>query len=117
MTQNQKPNPNYLELTEEQLEKVARRKAQEEASKVSPEWRLLAEFGYYFGWEGIQAVRNNEIDLETFNNLLGGARKAWASQVVDLATMTYTSVGATNVKKPLEFMRKGLKQFYNEIKP
>lgn len=106
----------YLELTPEQLEKVASRKRQDEVSKVSPEWRLLSEFGYYYGWEGVEAVMNNDIETGTFNNLLAGARKVWASKLLDMSTVMYTSLVASKSKKPQNVMSKGLSVFQKEVK-
>lgn len=110
-------NPKPLELTPEQLERIRLRKERDEGVKVSPEWRLVAEFGYYFGWSGVEAVMNNDIDIGVFNNLLAGARKVWYGRVLDLSAMTYTSVGATKTKKPKSFMDKGLAFFRKEVRP
>lgn len=112
-----KPQPKYLELTPEQLEKIAKRKRQDEVAKVTPEWRLLAEFGYYYGWQAVRDVRNNDIDIDSFNNLIAGARKVWAGQLLDLSTMFYTSMGATKSKKPQSFINRGLASFIKEVKP
>lgn len=106
----------YLELTEEQLAKIAKRKRQDEASKVSPEWRLLSEFGTYYGFSGVTAVMENEIDTYTFNNLLSGARKVWADKVLDMSTATFAGVAATKSKNPQSVMNKNLAKFYKEVK-
>lgn len=106
----------YLELTEEQLEKIAERKRRDEASKVTPEWRLVSEFGTYYGWNGVEAVMNNDIDIYTFNDLLNGARKIWAGKMIELSTIIYTSVGATKSKKPKTVLKKGLTEFTKEAK-
>lgn len=109
-------NQKYLELTEEQLEKIAQRKSRDESAKVSPEWRLVSEFGTYYGWSGIEAVMNNDIDIYTFNNLLSGARKMWAGKMIELSTVIYTSVSAKGNKKAKSIMKKGLDEFIKEAK-
>lgn len=111
-----RPTPKRLELTPEQLEKVALRKAEDEASVVPTEWRLLAEFGMHYGWEAIRDVQNNEIDINTFNYLLAGARKVWAGKMLDLSTVIYTDLVASNSKKPQAAINKGLKEIMKEAK-
>lgn len=106
----------YLELTQDELDKVAERKQKAEATKITPEWRLLAEFGYYYGYEGIKAVRENEIEIEAFNDLLAGARKVWAGKVLDLSTSIYTAVAATKSKKPNNVFNSGLERFIKEAR-
>lgn len=112
----ERPNPQYLEISPQDLEKIARRREQDESTKVDPEWRLLAEFGDYYGWSAIQAVRNNEIDIDTFNGLLAGGRKVWAGKILDLSTMVFGAVAAANSKKPQTVLTKVLKNFYKEVK-
>lgn len=109
-------NPKSLELTEQQLERIAQRKKRDETSKVTPEWRLVSEFGTYYGWSGVEAVMNNDIDIYTFNDLLTGARKIWAGKLVELSTVIYTSVGATKSKKPKTVLSKGMAEFIKETK-
>lgn len=112
-----KISPKPLELTQEDLDKVAARKEKDDATKVSPEWRLLSEFGMYYGWEAIVAVRKNEISIDEFNSLLAGARKAWAARLIDLSTVVYTSLVASNSKKPQTAINRGLKEFIKEVRP
>lgn len=112
----QSQKPKKYKPTPEELAKVARLKGEVEAKYVSPEWRMLAEFGYYYGWEAVMSVMTNEIDIDTFNNLLAGARKVWAGQIVDMGQMTFTAHAAAQSKNPQRVMNDGLKQFYNESK-
>lgn len=108
--------PKSLELTQAELDKVAERRKRDETTKISPEWRLLAEFGIYYGWEAIKAVRNNEISTDEFNSLLSGGRKVWAGRMIDLSTVTFTSLVASKSKKPQSVMNKGLKEFIREVR-
>ena len=73
----------YIEKTRRRLSRNTSK-----ASSVSPEVFLIAEFGYYFGWSGVQAIRHNEILLEEVVALLDGAKKVWASKMVDYAHST-----------------------------
>lgn len=88
--------PNLLDLLPEDerkkaIERGRKRFAQNEARKgmkISPEIYATAEFGYYYGWDAIQAVRNNEITLDEMNTLLEGARKVWYSKLVEQGGIT-----------------------------
>lgn len=61
---------------------------------VTPELYLVAELGYYFGWEAVLAVRRgftvvpgtNEKEVFTLEEaqvLLEGARKVWYSKLIE----------------------------------
>lgn len=68
------------------IERGAKRYAHNEARKgmkISPEIYSISEFGYYYGWPAILAVRNNDITLAEMNALLEGARKVWYSKLVE----------------------------------
>lgn len=66
---------------------------------VSPEMYIVAEFGYYFGWEGVMAIRRGYIEKVSANGsiikdpftleealvLLEGARKVWYSKLTEQA--------------------------------
>lgn len=70
------------------IERGKKRYAQSEARKgmkISPKIYAISEFGYYYGWSAILAVRNNEIDMDEMNALLEGARKVWYSKLVEQA--------------------------------
>jgi hypothetical protein len=108
-------NPKYLEINEADLEKVQKRKHLDEIGKVPIEWRLLSEFGIFYGWGAVQAVRNNEIDSAEFNYLLSGGRKVWAARMIDNATVHFTALAASKSKKPRDVMNKGLKHFNKEV--
>lgn len=59
--------------------------------KVSPEVYMLSEFGYYYGWQAVMAVRSNEIDMDEMQALLEGARKVWYSKLVETAGINTSS--------------------------
>jgi len=63
---------------------------------VSPEIYLVSEFGYYFGWDAVLAIRrgytvepvtgNKEVfTLDEAQILLEGARKVWYSKLTEQA--------------------------------
>jgi hypothetical protein len=106
-----------LELTEEELAKVARRKRQDEKTKVSPEELFIAEFGLYFGWDGMNALMNNTIDMQTANTLVAGARKVWSRNMIDVTMAVFWGNASVNAgKKANQTLTKGLKTFIKESK-
>lgn len=109
--------PKRLELTPEELAVVARRKRQNEPVKVSPEELFIAEFGYYYGWEGVVALVNNQVSMTDANTLLTGARKVWNAKMVDVASAVFTaSAAAQSGKRAKQIMNKGLKEFIKQAK-
>jgi len=73
----------YIEKTKRRLSRNTNK-----SSSVSPEVYLYSEFGYYFGWPGIRAMKRNEITLEEAVALIEGCKKVWASKMVDYAHST-----------------------------
>ena len=79
-------------------ERVGQRDS-ENGVKVNPQIYLTAEFGYYFGWRGVQAVRNDEIDFNEMFALLEGARKVWYKKLEEQSQVIATAIGASMAKK------------------
>lgn len=103
---------------EKALAKARRRLAYQKGRKISPELYMVAEFGYYFGWEALLALRrgytvepvsgNKEIfTLEEAQVLLEGARKVWYSKLLEHGGMNV----ATNSFKS------GSKSFDEAVRP
>jgi hypothetical protein len=81
------------------IDRAKRRIERNKAKKglnVSPEIFLVAEMGYYFGWEAVMAIRrgytvvpgtnNKEVfTLEEATVLLEGAKKVWYSKLIEQA--------------------------------
>lgn len=106
-----------LEISEADLIKVKRRKAIDAKSKVSQSWLFLAEFGYYFGWEGIQAVRNDkDFTMEEAEMLIRGARKVWSSKVYDYASAAFIGAASANAKKPSQVFKKATSDIIKSAK-
>lgn len=81
---------------EERAEKRLRANKSKKGLSVPPEFYMAAEFGYYFGWEAVMALRRGftvqpvtgEKELLSWAEaqlLLEGARKVWYSKIVDHA--------------------------------
>ena len=77
----------------------------------------MAEFGNYFGYEGIRAILNNEITLSQAEQLIQGSRKLWAGRVADHAEAAFAGAASAQSKKPAVTFRKMLKSFRKAAKP
>ena len=85
------------EEREKALEKAEKRLARNKTRrgmKVSPEFFMAAEFGYYFGWDALLALRRGyTVDPVTGDKevlkmteaqlLLEGAKKVWYTKLVE----------------------------------
>ena len=96
--------PNLLDLMKpEDREKAKLRfkqrteKREDSDNRIPNEMYLVAEFGYYFGYEGIRDVRDNKITLEEMNALLEGARKVWYVKLVEQANIMRVVAESANV--------------------
>lgn len=92
----------YLEINPEDLAKVQATRLRHEESKVEidREWYFVAAFGKHFGWGGIRAILDNEIDLDTANVLMSAASKIDMGHMYDDARSSFIAFGAVNSKKP-----------------
>lgn len=118
MNPNQQPptQPRVLQLSDEEMARIKQAKAKHEKTKVTPEWQFIAEFGYFFGWEGVAAIMANQIDFDQAQQLIQGARKVWYTKVIDQAVATQAAVASAQSKKPAQVMKKGLKPFMDEVR-
>jgi hypothetical protein len=96
-----------FKLTPQQAAKVAAKKKRHESIKLDSEWFFVSEFG-------VMAILNNEIDLETANLLLLGARKVRYKNLVDTTVSMQVGVASAMSKKPKEVFKKGTASFVKE---
>lgn len=113
MSQTRQIRPKPLEISKEDLAKATRAKKRAETSsvKVNPEWFTIAEFGYYFGWEAIKAIKNNDIEMDEVRTLIAGARKVWAGRAYDIAHASFLGASSAQSKKPAQSFKKGIQGF------
>lgn len=115
-----KQPPKRLEISPEDLEKVRlrRQKADSQKIKVSPEWRMIAEFGYYFGWEAVKDVRDKTSGLtgEEMRVLLEGAKRVWAEKEYEMAQVMFIATASANSKKPVAKFRELTKDIIKRSK-
>lgn len=102
-TNSKKPVGNILDMMtpEHKAQAISRfkkrmEKRENEENRVTSEIYLMSEFGYYYGWEGIQAIRNNEITLDEVFVLLEGARKVWYAKRLEINNMTRVAIDSSN---------------------
>jgi hypothetical protein len=106
----QPPNRQYLEIKPEDLAKVARnRLKRENALKIDPEQLFIAEFGKHYGWAGVQALLNDEVDMQTAIWLLEGARRIDHRTTFVMAKASFIGAGAARSKKPVDTFKKSTK--------
>ena len=110
------PKSPKLTLTPEELEKVSKAKARHKGAEVDSNWLFVAEFGYYYGWQGVQAILNNEITMDQANVLMQGAIKVWYGKLVQQAETTHIAMVASRSKKGKEILKKGLENFRKNMK-
>lgn len=97
--------PNILDLMKpEDRKKALKRfensqKRREGEMRISQEVYALSEFGYYYGWEAVQAVRSNQISLEEMYVLLEGARKVWYHKLAESARAQFVATGSAMAHK------------------
>lgn len=115
---------------EDKQKAIAKGKKRMERSKtqtldVSPEMFVIAELGYYFGWEAVVAIKRGFITtydekmnlkkstftLEEALALIEGAKKVWYSKVIDTAHGSFIAHRSTQVKEQGKEFNKGMKQF------
>jgi hypothetical protein len=108
---------NYLELSPEDLEKVNQARAKHESGvKIDDEQLFIAEFGKHYGFEGIRAILNDEIDGQTATWLLVAARKVDHRRLYDNARATFIGAGSVQSKKPADTFASLTKNLIKEMK-
>lgn len=106
MKPDQKQNLKYLELSPEDLAKVNRNRAKRESIQIDEEQLLIAEFGKHYGYEGIRAILNNEIDSDTVVWLLLAGRKLDHMTQFKRAQAAFIGATASKAKKPSNAFKK-----------
>lgn len=99
------------ELSPEDLEKVNRLKGETTDSvPVTPEMYFYGQFGYYFGWEGLQALRKGDITLDEANKLLVSVEKVYYKKLYE------QSLGNFYASKDGKTFNSGMKAFKNKTR-
>ena len=115
---------------EDKQKAIAKGKKRMERSKtqtldVSPEMFVIAELGYYFGWEAVVAIKrgfittyNDKMELKksTFTleealALIEGAKKVWYSKVIDTAHGSFIAHRSARETEQGKEFNNGMKPF------
>lgn len=109
------------------LERGAKRLAKNKNSAVSPELFVIAEFGYYFGFEGIMAIKRGYIEtikdgelvqepftLEEVLALIEAAKKVWYSKVIEQSHGNMIASAAKFSANSGETFNKNMKPFMDK---
>jgi len=104
--------PRLPELTPEQLAKVNKLKGMDSSTdvEVSPEMYFLAEFGKFFGWEGIVAIETGVIPISKAIDLVAASKKVWYSYLYEESLANFYA------NKDAKSFNKGMKTFINKSK-
>lgn len=100
-------------------------KTKTKAHDVSPEMYLIAEMGYYFGWDAILAVKRGYIEfldeknavkksiftIEEMMGLVEAARKVWYAKLYEQSYGSAVASSSKYNKDPNEAFKKGMKPF------
>lgn len=114
--QPQPDQPRLLELSPEDLAKVASARGSREKQEVDPEWLLIAEFGHFYGWGGVQAILQNEITGEEMIQLLSASRKLKAKDMSNAATANFIANISADSKTPGQNFKKLIKPYEDAAK-
>lgn len=106
MNPSDKTKLKRLELSPEDLAKVNRNRAKRESIAIDEEQMLIAEFGKHYGYEGIRAILNNEIDADTVVWLLLAARKVDHMTQFKRAQAAFIGAASAKAKKPSQAFKK-----------
>jgi len=97
------------DLTPEDLAKVERLKnVYKDTTNVNRELYILAEVGYYFGWEAILSYERDEIGLDRVIELLEAVRKVNYTKLYDEALSNFyaNKDGKTFIKGMQDLIKK-----------
>lgn len=102
-----------LKLPKQLQQKLANQQARKDAQKIDEEWFFIARFGKHYGYQGVKAILDNEITLETAMALLEGGDKVDAARNIDRAVGTQVATASVNAKKGQahSVFKKGMKHF------
>lgn len=95
------PKKQYLKLKPEDEEWSLRRLEKESSKlKIDNEQLLVAEFGKYYGWGGVSAILNNEIDFDTMAWLLEAGRRIASEYNYNLSYASFIGSISSKSKNP-----------------
>ncbi len=106
----------YLELKPEDLDRITASRSKSDSLKIDDEQLFIAEFGKHYGFGGVQAILNNDIDGETASWLLLAARKVNSRFVYDNARACLIGSASAQAKKPSQVFKKATADLVKDMK-
>ena len=106
-----KQKTSLSDIPEEELAKVDRLKNGSKSPKVDPEWMIISEFGYYFGYPGVKAILSNEITTAEMMQLILGSRKLYNIMILDHANAARAAEASLKTKNPNKTYKEMLKEY------
>lgn len=114
---------------EKAIARGKKRMERKKGSTISPELYITAEFGYYFGWEGVLAIKrgyiekvgsNSEIIKEPFTldevlALIEAAKKVWYTKVIDQSHGNLVATNAAHSNTPGQTFNRGISTFSDRV--
>lgn len=91
--------PTLQDLLERDKQKIADNARKRTGTPVDPEDEMLAEFGLYFGWGAVWAVKNNSITAADMHSLIIGARKVNAANRYNKSIDMYYAFAASQTEQ------------------
>lgn len=117
MDKKQNHRPPEIKISEADKARILKSRQSRQGIQVDPETLFIAEFGYYYGWGGVDAILNNKITLTDASALLQGAIKVWYGKLAQQGQVQFgANVAAKSGKKGNSVMKKVLKPYENEMK-
>ena len=117
--QNKSNQPKPIEISSELKERLERKRRASDLNigfEVTEEQLQIAEFGKHYGWDGVMAVLNNEIDTPTFQWLLAAARREHIRELYEQANITFYANLAVKTDTPTKYFEKFTKQYKDNMK-
>lgn len=110
-------NKPYLQLKpEDEARLLARASSRSTTPKIDAEHLVIAEFGMYFGWGGIEAIFNDAISGDTMEWLLEAARRVDIRNQFNGASGTFTAVASANAKHPSQAFKANTREYAKGMK-
>lgn len=118
------------EAAEKAIQRAEKRNARKRAKKgldVSPEIFEVAEFGYYFGWDAVLAVRRGytvepvtkekePLTMAEVQVFLEGARKVWRTKLIEEAGANMASTSSAHSQTPSQSLKTQLEPLMEEAR-
>jgi hypothetical protein len=104
-----------LSASPELTKRLQERAKQREQNALDEEWVAIAEFGMYFGWDGVQAVLKDEITSAEMEVLLKSARKIVTRDVYKQAESTFIAMISANQKDAVSAFKQNTKSYLKEL--